>query len=446
MVGQCLEVIIPERFHKDHRHGMERFNKTGEAHVIGKTVELAARTKKGEEVPIELSLSTWMVRDERYYTGIIRDIGERKRAEEALRQSEQALRQKSEEMRFKNQELETTLKQLNEMHNQLIIQEKMASLGKLSAGMAHELNNPAAAAQRSAVHLQDVFQKLQALQARIGAIAFDEKQIRKIVELDEAAKERVRKPAVLSTLARSEREAALEEWLEERAGERAIDVVPALVSIGYDQAELKEIEQIFSHEQFAAVVEWLGFKITIYSLVGEIGLATGRIVELVKALKTYTYMDQAPVQSVDVRQEMENTLIILHNKLKKGVEVIREYEENLPVIEAYASELNQVWTNLIDNAIDAMSGSGVLTIRARWKSPWVEVEIEDNGSGIPPEHQSKIFDPFFTTKPPGKGTGLGLNISRNLIVQKHGGEMFVSSKPGCTCFTIHLPKDLRPSE
>ncbi len=169
-VGQRLELVIPDRFHEAHRNGMARFTATGEGHVIGTTVELAARTKSGEEVPIELSLSTWTVREERYYTGIIRDIGERKRAEEALRQSEQALRERTEEMKEKNEALEETLKQLNEMNNQLIIQEKMASLGRLSAGMAHELNNPAAAAQRGAAQLQATISKWQGVQLQDGQV------------------------------------------------------------------------------------------------------------------------------------------------------------------------------------------------------------------------------------------------------------------------------------
>jgi len=446
VVGERLEIIIPERFHEAHRNGMKRFNKSGEAHVIGKTVELAARTKSGEEMPIELSLSTWMVRDERYYTGIIRDIGERKRAEKALRQSEKELREKSLEMKKKNQELETTLKQLNEMHNQLIIQEKMASLGKLSAGMAHELNNPASAAQRSAAHLQGALLRLLEVQARIGSITFDEQQIKKFLELDEIARERSKEPVKLNILTRTERENDLDQWLQDRGSIPSGDVVPAFVNVGFVRVDLEDLLNPFNEEQFPAVIEWLGLKITIYSLVGEIGLATGRIVTLVKALKSYTYMDQAPVQSIDLRKELDNTLIILRSKLKMGVEVVREYAEDLPVIEAYASELNQVWTNLIDNGIDAMEGSGTLIIRAKRGDPWVVVEIEDNGPGIAPEHLSKIFDPFFTTKPPGKGTGLGLNISRNLIVQKHHGKMAVRSKPGSTCFTVHLPMDFQPAE
>lgn len=446
VVGQRLEIIIPERFHEAHRNGMNRFNKSSEAHVIGKTVELAARTKSGEEVPIELSLSTWMVRDERYYTGIIRDIGERKHAEEELRQSEKALRDKTLEMKKKNQELETTLKQLNEMHNQLIIQEKMASLGKLSAGMAHELNNPASAAQRSAAHLQGVLLRLQEVQARMGSITFADRQVKMVAVLDEIARERSHEPVKLNVLTRTERENAIEQWLQDHGSLASGDVVPAFVNVGFERDDLEGLMKSFNEEQIPAVIEWLGLKITINSLVDEISLATGRIVTLVKALKSYTYMDQAPVQSIDLRQELDNTLIILRSKLKTGVEVVREYAEDLPVIEAYASELNQVWTNLIDNAIDAMEGVGTIIIRAKREDPWLVVEIEDDGLGISPEHMSKIFDPFFTTKPPGKGTGLGLNISRNLIVQKHHGRMAVKSKPGSTCFTIHLPMDFQSAE
>ena len=445
-VGQWVEIIIPERFHKAHRNGMDRFSKTGEAHAIGKTVELAARNKSGDEIPIELSLSTWMVRNERYYTGIIRDIGERKRAEEALRQSEKELRRKSLEMKEKNQELEATLKQINEMHNQMIIQEKMASLGKLSAGMAHELNNPASAAQRSAAHLQSILLKLQEVLARIGSIPFEEQQIKTFAVLDVLARERSHEPVELNVLTRTEREIALEEWLRGQGSRDHGEVVPALVNVGFVKEDLDELMKPFTGEQVPVVIRWFGLKLTIYSLVEEIGLATGRIVTLVKALKTYTYMDQAPVQSIDLRKELDNTLIILRSKLKKGVEVVREYAEDLPAIEAYASELNQVWTNLIDNGIDAMEGSGTLIIRAKREDPWLVVEIEDSGPGIPPEHLPKIFDPFFTTKPPGEGTGLGLNISRNLIVKKHHGEMSVKSKPGSTCFTVHLPMDFRPAE
>jgi len=444
-IGQRLELVIPERFHEAHRNGMARYTATGEGHVIGSTVELSACTKQGEEVPIELSLSTWTVRDERYYTGIIRDIGDRKRAEEALRQSEQALRDSSEKLKKKNAELEDTLNKLNEVHSQLIIQEKMASLGKLSAGMAHELNNPAAAAQRGAAQLQATFSRWQSLQLQVGRLDLTENQMKKVMELNEIAKARARKPAELNALARSDREAALDEWLQERDIDTDGDIVPALVSLGYTQTELAALAKLFHARQFAVVLDWLSLEYAIYSLVSEIGLGTSRIVELVKALKTYTYMDQAPVQSVDVREGLDNTLIILHNKLKRGVTVVREYADDLPLIEAYASELNQVWTNLIDNAIDAMGGKGTLIVRTRQEDRWVVVEIEDDGPGIPKELETKIFDPFFTTKGVGEGTGLGLNISRNLIVKKHQGQLSVVSNPGRTCFSIRLPIDFNPT-
>jgi PAS domain S-box-containing protein len=445
-VGQRLELIIPERFHEAHRNGMARFTATGEARAIGTTVELAACTKSGEEVPIELSLSTWTVRDERYYTGIIRDIGERKRAEEALRESEQILRDRTEELKNKNEALEETLDQLNTMHNQLIMQEKMASLGKLSAGMAHELNNPASAAQRGAAQLQATFSQLQGIQLRLGKQKLDQAQLDKLVELYRVARERAERPTEIKAITRSDRETALEQWLVQQGIDTTGELVPSLVSLGSGEGDLEALKELFPDEQFSLVIDWLSCMYAIYSLLGEISLGSGRIAEIVKALKTYTYMDQAPVQSVDVREGLENTLIILHSKLKRGVTVVREYAEDLPVIEAYASELNQVWTNVIDNAIDAMEGEGTLVVRTRTEDPWVVVEIEDSGPGIPEEIQSKIFDPFFTTKGAGQGTGLGLNISRNLIVQKHHGEMSVKSEPGSTCFAVRLPIDLKPAE
>ena len=182
----------------------------------------------------------------------------------------------------------------------------------------------------------------------------------------------------------------------------------------------------------------------MYALLDEVSKSAERISEVVKAVKTYSYLDQAPVQNVDIHEGLENTLIILKYKLKGGVQVTRDYAQDLPRIEAYASELNQAWTNIIDNAIDAMQGQGKLHLRTyRQGEDAVVVEITDNGPGIPPEIQPRIFEPFFTTKPPGVGNGLGLHITYNIIVNKHRGQIKVTSRPGETCFHVTLPIQLR---
>jgi signal transduction histidine kinase len=174
----------------------------------------------------------------------------------------------------------------------------------------------------------------------------------------------------------------------------------------------------------------------------EIGQGMGRITEIVKALKSYTYLDQAPIQSIDIHEGLDNTLVILRSKIGEGILMHRDYAKDLPRINAFGSELNQVWTNIIDNAIDAMDGQGEIYLKTYQENSWVVVEIKDTGPGIPQEIQNKIFDPFFTTKPPGDGAGLGLYISHNIIVQKHKGKLTVDSRPGETCFTVMLPVNL----
>lgn len=442
VIGQKLEIIIPHRFHQPHRDGMKRVTEGGESRVIGKTVELFARTKGGEEVPIELSLSTWTVRNDRYYTGIIRDIRERKQAEEALKLSEQALRESSVELKKKNRKLEETLNQLQETQHQLIFQEKMASLGRLSAGMAHELNNPASAAQRSAARLQKVFAQWQESLWSLSELNLGEEQLNVIRGLERLAGERVRQTEDLDALTRSDRESEVERWLTEKGVDTPWELASSLVSLGYTPANLDSLTDTFVPQQLAAVINWLSHLYDIHSLLSEISVGTVRIAEIIKALKSYTYMDRAPVQTVDVHEGLNNTLVILHSKLKDGITVSREYDKRLPTIQAHGSELNQVWTNLIDNAIDAMDGKGKLTLRTRREGTYIVVEIEDTGPGVPHDTQSKIFDPFFTTKPPGKGTGLGLNISRNIIVQKHHGIINLTSQPGHTVFSVLLPIDL----
>ena len=317
--------------------------------------------------------------------------------------------------------------------------EKLATLGKMSAGMAHELNNPAASVQRSAAQLGEAFAQLQASQVTIVSLGFNNVQLEKVLALGEIAKERAENPVDMHALQRSDREAEMEEWLESIGVAESWDYAPTLVNLDGALTSLVTFVEELNFGQRTVLVAWLTIMFNIYGLIAEIGLGSGRISEIVKALKSYTYMDQAPIQDVNVREGLESTLIILRSKLKEGVTVHREYDENLPRIEAYGSELNQVWTNMIDNAIAAMDGHGDLFLRTRYEDPWVIVEIEDNGAGIPEEVQPKIFDPFFTTKPPGEGTGMGLNISHNIIVQKHGGQFSVVSRPGRTCFSIMLP-------
>jgi len=287
--------------------------------------------------------------------------------------------------------------------------------------------------------MKTMFHRLQDVHVKLGGLNLEREQLQKVKELDALAMERAGKPVNLDALARSDRESGLETWLENQGIDNAWELAPALVNMGYKDEELRTLAEYFDSTRFPVVIDWLTCTHTIHGLLSEISLGTGRIAEIVRALKTYTYMDQAPVQDVDVHEGLDNTLIILHNKLKKGVTVHRRYAKALPCIQANGGELNQVWTNIIDNAIDAMQGRGTLILRTRMEDSWVIVEIEDDGRGIPKEIQSKIFDPFFTTKPPGQGTGLGLNISRNLIVQKHRGQIDVSSEQGKTCFTVRLP-------
>jgi len=317
--------------------------------------------------------------------------------------------------------------------------EKLATLGKLSAGMAHELNNPASAAHRGAAQLQKTFSDLQRAYFRLGALEFTGAQLESIASLDALAQERARQPAQMDALARSDREYELESWLKGRGVADAWEAAPGLVSLGYGQAELAALAASFPSPHFSAVVAWLNLSFRTYSLIEEIGQGARRISDIVQALKVYTYMDQAPIQKVHVHDGLDSTLVVLHSKIEPGVSVQRDYAADLPPIEAYGSELNQVWTNLIDNAIDALEGKGVIILRTRYDDPWVQVDIEDNGPGIPDAVQSRIFDPFFTTKPPGKGAGLGLNISHTIVVQKHKGRLEVHSRPGRTCFQVRLP-------
>jgi len=320
--------------------------------------------------------------------------------------------------------------------------EKLATLGKLSAGMAHELNNPAAAARRGADQLREVFVRLQNSHLRLGEMGLTAVQWQTLTALLHTLQQPDKPPVTLAPVVRSDRESEVEAWLDDHEIAEGWELAPALVEIGYTPESLDTLAADFAGEQLETAVACLTHAHTIYNLLQEISEGAGRISEIVRALKMYTYLDQAPVQDVDVHEGLDNTLVMLRSKLKKGITVHRDYCANLPRIEAYGSELNQVWTNIIDNAIAAMNGQGEITLRTHHDGRWITVEIEDTGPGIPEAIQSRIFDPFFTTKPPGEGTGLGLNISHNIVVQKHKGTLTAVSEPGKTCFQTRLPLTL----
>jgi signal transduction histidine kinase len=317
--------------------------------------------------------------------------------------------------------------------------EKLATLGKLSAGVAHELNNPAAAAQRAAQQLQDAIAKLEQAEFSLGQSNLSASQFDLLESHIQMIQERAKEPLDLDPLTRSDQEYVIENWLENQGVEEAWEIAPTLVDIGYDCSKLSQLAENFGSEEFPAVVALLSNNYITRYLLAEIQQGTSRITEIVGALKSYTYLDQAPVQSVDIHEGLNDTLVMLRSKLETGVQIRREYAQELPRIEAFGSELNQVWTNIIDNAVSAMEGRGEIVLRTYQQDAWIVVEIEDTGPGIPQNIQAKIFDPFFTTKPPGQGTGLGLNISHNIIVHKHKGKIAVYSRPGQTRFEVRLP-------
>ncbi len=333
--------------------------------------------------------------------------------------------------------LRTMAGRLRSTEASLMEQEKLASLGTLAAGLAHELNNPAAAIQRASAQLGETLVEWQRWTARLGTLQLDASGAAALQELEDALSRPG--PASTDALACSREEDRLADWLEAQDVEAGWEIAEPLVAYGWTVERVTALAEHLESGQLPVVLHWLGAGLGARALRDEIEASARQISEIVKAVRSYAYMDRAPVQDVDIPATLETTLLILKHRLREGVTVERDYAPDLPPVEAYGSELNQVWTNLIANAIDAMEGHGRILLRARHSADHVVVEVIDDGPGIPPEIRSRIFDPFFTTRAPGAGTGLGLHVAHNIVVNRHRGRITVESEPGRTRFEVWLP-------
>jgi len=323
--------------------------------------------------------------------------------------------------------------------------ERLLALGSLSAGLTHELNNPAAAAVRATATLRERVAGMRHKLAMIAAGGIDPAALPTLVSLQEAAVERVAKAPTLSALETGDREDELTDWLDQHGIAGGWDLAPTLVAAGLDAAWMDEVVGTVGADRLEPASRWLAYTVETEMLMSEIEDATTRISTLVTAAKQYSQMDRAPYQVVDVHELLDSTLIMLGRKIGDRVRVVKDYDRSLPRLPAYAAELNQVWTNLIDNALAAMEGQGTLTVRTAREDDCLLVEIADTGSGVPAEIRGRIFEPFFTTKPVGEGTGLGLDISWRIVVNKHHGDLRVESVPGDTRFKVRLPLTDRQS-
>jgi signal transduction histidine kinase len=317
--------------------------------------------------------------------------------------------------------------------------DKLMALGKLSAGLAHELNNPAAAARRATDELIATLAELRAADLQLCQHDLSDEQSAAIANFENQAIAHAAQATPLSALEQSDRADAVTEWLEAQGIDDGWKHAPTLVEAGIDPDRLERLLMQVGADALGAVLTRIAAQLMTARLASDIRSSTSRISELVGAIKEYTYMDQATVQEVDLHRGLENTLLILKHKLRaKHITVERDFAADLPTVTAKGSDLNQVWTNLIDNAVDAMTERGTLKIRTKREPMDVMIEIRDNGAGIPEHLRTRIFEPFFTTKSVGEGTGLGLDTVAR-IVRQHRGNIRVESKPGDTCFQVRLP-------
>lgn len=322
--------------------------------------------------------------------------------------------------------------------------EKLVSLGTMAAGLAHELNNPAAAARRAAAELLTVASGLPALSCRLNKQQLSTAQSDAVAQIQREIASRAQPTVPLDPITRNDREEELLAWLGRYRIPDGWKLASTLVSAGIDPGWLDRIGKQFPQEAIGDVLGWITGTLSLQELTQQVERSTSRIADLVNAVKAYSYEGRAPLQDIDIHEGLESTLAILSHKLK-GVTLIREYDRSLPPIPAYGTELNQVWTNLIDNAIDAVNGKGEVRISTRQEDHQLLVEIHDNGPGIPEEIRPHLFEPFFTTKGVGKGTGLGLIISYRIVADRHRGEIEFESKPGQTVFSVRLPMIRKPT-
>ncbi|MEJ2503094.1 MAG: cyclic nucleotide-binding domain-containing protein [Gemmatimonadota bacterium] len=337
--------------------------------------------------------------------------------------------------------LTTMATRLRSTEASLMTREKLASLGTLAAGLAHELNNPAAAIRRATHQLRETAVEWRRWSSELARLSLDADQAALLRSLESA--EPGGTPS--GALAAAEAEERLAEWLETLGVDGAAEAAAPLTAAGWTYDGLERARQAFDAGTLRVVLGWLATTLTARELLGEIDVSAEAIAGIVGAAKSYTFMDRGPVQTVDLAATLEDTLTILRSALVDGVEVERDFADVGP-IQGFGSELTQVWTNLIDNAVDAMDGRGTLTLRIRpdpGDADQVIVEVIDSGPGIPAARRSRIFEPFFTTKGPGKGSGLGLHIVRDIVVNRHAGRIDVESEPGRTTFRVRLPRRLR---
>jgi len=328
-------------------------------------------------------------------------------------------------------------------NSQLGQRERLMALGSLSAGLTHELNNPASAAVEAVASLRE---RLDAAQRHLDLLAdgtLDPETMRLVVGLRREAVAEARRVPVRSPLALSDAQDELSDWLEDHGVADGWDLAPVLVGAGLDVTWAEGVLAAVGAGKLDGVVRWLAYSVDSDALLGEIDDSAKRISSLIGAAKAYSQLDRTPLQLADLHVLLDSTLTVLTRRLA-GIEVVRDYDPALPKVEVYAAELNQVWTNIVENAIDAMGGAGTLTVRTGRDRDRALVEFGDTGPGIPPEHRSRVFEPFFTTKPVGEGTGLGLDLAWRVVVDTHHGDLQVVSEPGDTRFRVWLP--LRPTD